>query len=85
MLLELVHEAFHQSTLAVKPGVILALLPAVPARRDNRNRPLLDDMGQQVIAIIGSIGNHILSHLLPQQVFALRAIMPFAASQAEVH
>jgi hypothetical protein len=82
-LLDLVEKTLDQSPFPVAPGIIFAWLLAILARRDNRDRSVIKDKGNQVIAIEGAIPQDVIPDLVTQQRLGLRTLMTFATGQDE--
>src|SRR5215510_11629653 len=81
IMLDFVHETLDQGSFAVAPGVIVSRLFPVLARRNDRDRTVIDDKSDQIVVVIAAITQDILADFLSQQGLGLGTLMAFAARQ----
>jgi hypothetical protein len=80
-MLDLVDKAFDQVPLTIQPAVVIALLFGALVRRNDGNRPVLDDPIDQRLPSIAAIRNHILPLQTFQQRLRLGAFMRLSGGQ----
>ncbi len=82
-MLDLVDETFNQMALTVQPAVVVAGLFGALVRRNDRNRPLLDNPIDQRLSGIATIRNHVLSRQAFQQGLRLSAFVRLSCRQPD--
>jgi len=82
-LLNLIEKTLDQSPFAVAPSVVRTRLLPVFARRNDWDRPPVNDKGDEVITIKGALAQDIFPDLLAQQGLALGTLMAFTTGQNE--
>ncbi len=83
-MLDLVEKTLDQSPFAVAPSIIVTRYLPILARRDDRDRAVVNDKGNEIITIKGTVCQNVIPDLFAQQRFGLCTLVTFATRQDKV-